>query len=164
MIIFFSYFTCLFINMYKFSVEIYWICESPNKKKLTRYLNFANHCVRRGNIWRLLGVRPGQIWNYSYPPLLMAWQKQVKGNSGYYYADSRPSGTHLHRSNSVPRPSKDAAQLSISSMLKELQTLRKRVLQRTLKNYALWKIFSKCVKFGTKSTHFEKKYFFFKVR
>ena len=23
------------------------------------------------------------------------------------------------------------------------------------KNYALWKVFSKCVKFGTKSTHFE---------
>ena len=31
------------------------------------------------------------------------------------------------------------------------------MLQRTLKNYALWKIFSKCVKFGIKSTHFEKK-------
>ena len=26
--------------------------------------------------------------------------------------------------------------------------------QRLLKNYALWKFFSKCVKFGTKSTHF----------
>ena len=38
------------------------------------------------------------------------------------------------------------------------------LLQRTLKNYVLWKKFSKCVKFGTKSTHFEKKYFFFKVR
>ena len=28
------------------------------------------------------------------------------------------------------------------------------LLQRTLKTYALWKMFSKCVKFGTKSTHF----------
>ena len=37
------------------------------------------------------------------------------------------------------------------------------VLQRTLKNYALWKKFSKCVKFGTKSTHFEKKYFWKKI-
>ena len=27
------------------------------------------------------------------------------------------------------------------------------LLQRTLKNYALWKKFSKCVKFGTESTH-----------
>ena len=26
------------------------------------------------------------------------------------------------------------------------------------KNYALWKFFSKCVKFGTKSTHFEKNF------
>ena len=34
---------------------------------------------------------------------------------------------------------------------------RNALLQRTLKNYALWKIISKCVKFGTKSTHFEKK-------
>ena len=32
------------------------------------------------------------------------------------------------------------------------------LLQRTLKTYALWKMFSKCVKFGTKSTHFN---FFF---
>ena len=36
------------------------------------------------------------------------------------------------------------------------------VLQRTMNNYALWKKFSKCVKFGTKSTHFY--HFFFKVR
>ena len=36
------------------------------------------------------------------------------------------------------------------------------LLQRTLKNYALWKFFSKCVKFGTQSTHLEKKYFFSK--
>ena len=35
------------------------------------------------------------------------------------------------------------------------------MLQRTFKNYALWKFFSKCVKFGTQSTHFEKKVFFF---
>ena len=41
-------------------------------------------------------------------------------------ADSRPSSKQDHRSNSVPRPSKDASQLSISSMLKELQTPRKR--------------------------------------
>ena len=41
-------------------------------------------------------------------------------------ADSRPSSKQHHRSNSVPRPSKDASQLSISSMLKELQTPRKR--------------------------------------
>ena len=42
MIRFSSYFTCLFINMYKFSVEIYWICESPNKKKslINKFLGF----------------------------------------------------------------------------------------------------------------------------
>ena len=33
------------------------------------------------------------------------------------------------------------------------------LLQRTLKNYALWKKFSKCIKFGTKSTHFQKNFF-----
>ena len=32
------------------------------------------------------------------------------------------------------------------------------LLQRTLKNYALWRNFSKCVKFGTRSTHFEKNF------
>ena len=31
------------------------------------------------------------------------------------------------------------------------------LLQRTLKNYALWKFYSKCIKFGTKPTHFQKK-------
>ena len=41
-----------------------------------------------------------------------------------------------------------------------LECVATAVLQRTLKNYALWKNFSKCVKFGTKSTQFEKKIFF----
>ena len=38
-----------------------------------------------------------------------------------------------------------------------LSHLEEGVLQRTLKNYALWKKNSKSLKFGTKSTHFEKK-------
>ena len=51
-----------------------------------------------------------------------------------------------------------------STWLSSEFTVQDPLLQRTLKNYALWKKISKCVKFGTKSTHFEKKYFFFKVR
>ena len=38
----------------------------------------------------------------------------------------------------------------------QLALREKGLWQRTLKNYALWKYFSKCVKFGTQSTHFEK--------